>query len=778
MSKKVLIALAVIVLSILAVSLFVFSDIGVFATTQQNATFCNVQGYVFNPNSVAVKNGTSINCTLIRNNGLSTNYTTLTGVGVPNGQNNSYRCTMMCSNVVSDSISVFAYNNTDNGTSSSTMSGSTTFLNITFNDYTNPTISGVTGNISSYTNQTISIDANASDNTVISSVKVILGNNSIINMTYISQQLYRASLGLPSNETSTITYYVAGYDASNNNASSATYYVTFSDNIVPTASASVNQSSVNQNVAVLFNGSGSSDNIGVTSYIWNFTDGATNNTAEPLHGFTNPGVYNVNLTVSDSAGNKAYSYVSVTVRDSVAPYVISNSPNNGTTNVLLNTSINITFNEALSTSTLNNNNIDVRDISGMKVYCNISFDATTNMTKIQPYIPLKESTVYLINITENIQDSSTNNMTRSVFNFTTIAKDTDNDGTPDSTDDDDDNDGIADANDKIKGTALQIKTSFSAINISVNSSYDINQTFNTVSKIVIVNGSTPTVIFNTDLSSRNLDLSNITVYESSNNSVGEMFVNGLQLGGQTKTIYLTKKSSYGSVCVKDSEITSTDEISQACTGTSEYKIYCNGTAQNSYTCTLNSTVNKYMISGLSYSGLREIDYTPPSQNNGGNNNNNNNGNAGGGGGGGGGGGDEECISSWVCGEWGKCTSDSLRYRECTDVNECSPATGSPTTSMYCVYAAPVFQEPGPEEETAEEEPTPETKQGTEQTQQLEQTATEEVVKTPEKGEKDLVGKAFETIKNNKANAYFLMLIVLIILSLVIFNLIHEKKREN
>ena len=88
--------------------------------------------------------------------------------------------------------------------------------------------------------------------------------------------------------------------------------------------------------------------------------------------------------------------------------------------------------------------------------------------------------------------------------------------------------------------------------------------------------------------------------------------------------------------------------------------------------------------------------------------------------------------------------------------------------------APEASEPD-EEKTIEEEPETEVKE--EQTQQLEQTAIENVTTTAEKEDKDLVGKAFETIKGNKANAYFLALIAFIVISLIIFNVIHEKRKE-
>lgn len=67
-----------------------------------------------------------------------------------------------------------------------------------------------------------------------------------------------------------------------------------------------------------FNGTGSSDNVGVTNYTWELTrDGNTTYLygSEPVHVFDSKGVYTVNLTVSDGAGNAANDSVTVTVKD-------------------------------------------------------------------------------------------------------------------------------------------------------------------------------------------------------------------------------------------------------------------------------------------------------------------------------------------------------------------------------------------------------------------------------------------------------------------------------
>jgi hypothetical protein len=77
------------------------------------------------------------------------------------------------------------------------------------------------------------------------------------------------------------------------------------DDILPVPVAVSSQKFVQKTETVDFDGSGSTDNVGIDTYMWDFGDGNTADTMNASHQYANPGKYLATLTIVDLAGNEA-----------------------------------------------------------------------------------------------------------------------------------------------------------------------------------------------------------------------------------------------------------------------------------------------------------------------------------------------------------------------------------------------------------------------------------------------------------------------------------------
>ena len=98
------------------------------------------------------------------------------------------------------------------------------------------------------------------------------------------------------------------------NSDRANLTVTVEDQTAPTAEAGSNQT-VSVGNSTSFDGTASTDNVGIASYQWEFGDGTTASSAQVSHTYDTPGNYNVTLTVSDEAGNTDTDTASVIVEN-------------------------------------------------------------------------------------------------------------------------------------------------------------------------------------------------------------------------------------------------------------------------------------------------------------------------------------------------------------------------------------------------------------------------------------------------------------------------------
>lgn len=249
-------------------------------------------------------------------------------------------------------------------------------------------------------------------------------------------------------------------------------------------------------------------------------------------------------------------------------------------------------------------------------------------------------------------------------------EDADVDDIGDACEDDLDADGVADADDFIDGDVNKIVAKDHsgediALTLKIANNENINQIISGTKRVefatTTVDTSTgqiivePIVEFDHSFASdKKLDLSNISLKKEikviDGTSAAVVVISGVSLAtGETKTAYLDILKDESGVCIRDTETNNADELSTDCSGDDETQIGCDSTLQSGFTCTKNTTLNKYKITGLSFSGI----------------------------------GEEDCTESWSCTDWSTC-SGGTQTRTCTDANHCGTENSKPDESQSCV----------------------------------------------------------------------------------------------
>lgn len=195
--------------------------------------------------------------------------------------------------------------------------------------------------------------------------------------------------------------------------------VTVSDMDPPTADAGPDQI-VPEDTVVHFNGTSSTDNVGITSYKWTFMEGSNLITLEgalPTYVFSEPGFYAVTLEVMDAAGWTDTDTMNVTVLDATPPYVIYTSPYDGATEQPLNTVVMVGFSEPMDTDSVNASTSIDAGASISSYSWNAQDDTLTLILS-----GLVNSTTYTVTIDVGASDKAGNPLS-SVFttSFTTIS---------------------------------------------------------------------------------------------------------------------------------------------------------------------------------------------------------------------------------------------------------------------------------------------------------------------------------------------------------------------
>ena len=119
----------------------------------------------------------------------------------------------------------------------------------------------------------------------------------------------------------TYDYRISVHDAAMNWASVADAFLIW-DTTAPVADAGPDQG-VEFGSSVMFDGSASTDNVGIVSYRWDFTDGGpvTLTGATVAYTFLNLGTFPVTLTVRDASGNAATDTLTVSVVERTPPEI-------------------------------------------------------------------------------------------------------------------------------------------------------------------------------------------------------------------------------------------------------------------------------------------------------------------------------------------------------------------------------------------------------------------------------------------------------------------------
>ncbi len=179
-------------------------------------------------------------------------------------------------------------------------------ITVTVMDVTSPTV-GAEIPTEADTGETVTLVSNSSDNVGITSYT----------WTIAGEEMANDTVDHTFDEPGTHSVMLAVEDEAGN-MDSKTWEIEVTDTISPQADLSVETDTPISVVESLkLDASGSSDNVGITSYTWNFGDGETLTGETIEHSYSESGTYTVKLTVTDGAGNTAEVTKDIGVKDDV-----------------------------------------------------------------------------------------------------------------------------------------------------------------------------------------------------------------------------------------------------------------------------------------------------------------------------------------------------------------------------------------------------------------------------------------------------------------------------
>jgi predicted GH43/DUF377 family glycosyl hydrolase len=211
------------------------------------------------------------------------------------------------------------------------------------------------------------------------------------------------------------------------------FTITVIDNIFPIADGGPDQL-VDEDSVVTLDGTDSTDNDlnGIHKYEWKFFDEIqiTLPGSKTYFRFSSPGVYEVNLSVSDAAGNSDTDSITITVRDITPPKA--------------NAGLELTITEGTSITFDGTNSIDNSGNETLSYEWSVQIDETTDtLDGVNPNYTFEIPGIYFVTL--NVTDSAGNWGIDTIV--VTVLPDFDRDGLSDEEDPDDDEDGTLDADD-------------------------------------------------------------------------------------------------------------------------------------------------------------------------------------------------------------------------------------------------------------------------------------------------------------------------------------------
>ncbi|MBT6775079.1 hypothetical protein HOA91_06960, partial [Candidatus Woesearchaeota archaeon] len=331
------------------------------------------------------------------------------------------------------------------------------------------------------------------------------------------------------------------------------------------------------------------------------------------------GDYTYYASAKDTNENENITTTRTITIDTTNPTITISSPTNGTNTT--NTALNVNY-------TATDLNRQSCWYSNDTMTSNTTLTGCANITSVTWSVGNHNVTVWVNDTAGNKQNN---------FVTFTILPDVDNDG-------------VDDANDPLLYNESNVTQSgITKLNITVGGNRT-NETYSGKQEILFYDQNTLMINFSHNFSSKNLDLSNVTIIKDTN----YLIVNfSGQLQGN-KTLFITD-NSFITLCVKDAEVSSIDALSSTCDEANETLFTSclgnsNATTINGTTCTDLGTTIK--VENLQYSAIRGTVATPAASSAS---------NAGGGGGGSSGG-----------GNGGGVAAATKIEPECQTDAECSP----------------------------------------------------------------------------------------------------------